>query len=240
MLAQFGRRLSGILFGGSCFLCRGAARGLLCASCNASLPREEGPRCPRCALAAPAGAPCGACLSRPPSFDATVAALGYRFPADALVSALKFNGELALAPFLGALLAERLAGSAALVDLVVPVPLSAQRLAARGFNQALEIARHLPEPARSRIQFDAIGRTRDTPAQLGLPAEARRRNLRGAFECPRLLGGLRIAVVDDVMTSGATLEEVAATLKRAGAAWVANWIVARTPPPAPASSSAAN
>lgn len=233
MLAQFGRRLGGILFGGSCFLCRGAAAATLCAACDASLPRVEGPRCPRCALAAPEATPCGACLSRPASFDATVAALGYRCPADALVTALKFSGQLALAPLLGGLLAERLAGAAEPVDLVVPVPLSEQRLAARGFNQALEIARHLHETARSRIQLDAIRRTRDTPAQLGLPVEERRRNLRGAFECPRLLGGLRVAVVDDVMTSGATLDEVAATLKRAGAARVVNWIVARTPPPSP-------
>jgi ComF family protein len=236
MLAQVGRRLGGILFGGSCFLCRGAAARLLCAACDASLPRIEGPRCPRCALAAPGGTPCGACLSRPPSFDASVAALSYRFPADALVTALKFNGELSLAPLLGELLAERLALAAEAVDLVVPVPLSAQRLAARGFNQALEIARPVAAMAHARIELDAIRRARDTPAQLGLPVDERRRNLRGAFECPRLLGGLRVAVVDDVMTSGATLDEVAATLKRAGAARVVNWIVARTPPPGPPAS----
>jgi ComF family protein len=239
MLAQLGRRLGGILFGGSCFLCRGAAAQMLCAPCDASLPRLGSARCPRCALASPNGALCGGCLVRPPSFDATVAALSYRFPADALVTTLKFGGELSLAPLLGGLLAQRLAaGFDEAVDCIAPVPLSAQRLAARGFNQALEIARAARGTARAPIELDAIRRVRDTPAQLGLPVEERRRNLRGAFECPRLLGGLRVAVVDDVMTSGATLEEVAATLKRAGAARVVNWVVARTPPPGPHTSAA--
>lgn len=229
MLAQFSRRLGGLLFGGSCFLCRGGAAQMLCAPCEASLPRLAGARCPRCALASPGDAVCGSCLARAPSYDATVAALGYRFPADALVTTLKFGGELSLAPLLGRLLAERLATSAEAVDCIVPVPLSAQRLMARGFNQALEIARQVQ--GATPIELDAVRRTRDTPAQLGLPVEERRRNLRGAFECPRLLGGLRIALVDDVMTSGATLDEVAATLKRSGAARVVNWVVARTPPP---------
>src|SRR5262249_60340629 len=98
--------IASVLFGGSCFLCRGAARELLCGACDADLPRLARPLCPRCALESPRGELCGRCLSESPAYDATQAALAYEFPADALVQALKFRGELALAPFLAALLGE--------------------------------------------------------------------------------------------------------------------------------------
>ena len=223
-------RLAGVLFGGSCFLCRGYARELLCTPCEADLPRLERALCPRCALESPDGAVCGRCLSEAPAYDATDAALAYEFPADALVHALKFRGELALAPLLSALLAQRLAGVFA-VDCVVPVPLSAKRLRSRGYNQAAEIARPLAAAARSRLELALCVRPRDTPPQVDLPWAERSRNVRGAFHCTRSLSGVTVAVVDDVMTTGATLEEIASTLKRAGAARVVNWVVARTFPP---------
>jgi ComF family protein len=219
--------LGRLFFGGSCFVCRGAARALLCEACDAELPRLPAELCPRCALASPLGALCGRCLAEPPHYDASVAALGYEFPADALVHALKFRGELALAPFLGGLLLERISTSEA--DCVIPVPLSARRLRERGYNQAVEIARHL---APGKLEVSVCIRSRDTAAQTGLPFDERRRNVRGAFRCTRALAGASVAVVDDVMTTGATLDEIAATLKRAGAARVENWVVARTAPPA--------
>lgn len=213
-------RLASWLFGGSCFLCRGAASGVLCAQCDAELPRLAPPRCPRCALASPRGETCGRCLADAPRFDATVAALEYAFPADALVRALKFRGELALAPLLAGLLSERIEGK---VDLVVPVPLSRERLKERGYNQALEIARHLGP----RVAIDLCRRARDTAAQMDLPFDDRRRNVKGAFTVDQDLKGAVVAVVDDVMTTGATLDEVARTLKQAGAARVVNWVLAR-------------
>ncbi len=216
----------GLVFGGSCFLCRGAAEGLLCAPCDADLPRLAGPLCPRCALASASGALCGRCIARPPQFDATVAALGYAFPADVLVQALKFQGELSLAPFLGELLATRVRDSR--VDCIIPVPLSPRRLSERGYNQAIEIARVVARATRARLDAGLCERTRDTAAQIGLPLPERAANVRGAFHCPRMLGGMSIAVVDDVMTTGATLDEIARTLKAAGAASVVNWVVART------------
>src|SRR4051812_47235186 len=115
-----------VLFGGSCFLCRGRADDLICADCDADLPRLDFPLCPRCALASPGGAVCGRCLSTSPHYDATRAALAYDFPADALVHSLKFRGELALARLLASLLVPRIADDR--VDHVVPVPLSAKRL----------------------------------------------------------------------------------------------------------------
>jgi ComF family protein len=233
MLARLTRRLANLAFGGSCYLCRGAADGVLCAACDAELPRLEGPACPRCALPSPGGALCGRCLARAPAYDGTLAALSYEFPADVLVQGLKFRGELALAPLLGQLLAARLPRGAR-VDWIVPVPLSAARLRSRGFNQALEIARTVSAATGCRLAPLLAERTRDTPPQLGLPLEERARNLRGAFGCGERLERAEIALVDDVMTTGATLQELAATLKRAGAARVVNWVVARTPPHADA------
>jgi ComF family protein len=114
------------------------------------------------------------------------------------------------------------------IDCVVPVPLSAERLRARGYNHAAEIARHL-RPAR--LELGLCERARDTLPQMELPYDERRRNVRGAFRCTRALAGESVAVVDDVMTTGATLDEVARVLKAAGATRVTNWVVARTFPP---------
>ena len=213
-------RLLSALFGGSCFVCRGAARALLCDECDAELPRLDQPLCPRCALASPAGALCGRCLREPPAYDATVAALAYDFPADALVQALKFRGELAVAPFLASLLK-----GVQRVDCVIPVPLSRDRLRQRGYNQAVEIARGL---VGVKVDAFACERTRESPPQMELPFDERQKNVRGAFRCTRSLVGLHVAVVDDVMTTGATLDELARTLKKAGALSVTNWVVART------------
>jgi ComF family protein len=219
--------LGELLFGGACYVCRGRAPGMLCEACRRELPFLDGPLCPRCALPAPGGALCGRCLAEPPHYDATVAPLAYDFPADALVHALKFGGELSLAPLLAGMLSQRIAQGGP-IDLVIPVPLSDGRLRSRGYNQALEIARHLPGP----LDFACCLRERDYAPQTGLPWDERRRNVRGAFACRRALDGARIAVVDDVMTTGSTLDELAATLKCAGAARVVNWVAARTLPPA--------
>ena len=225
MLASLGRRAASLLFGGSCFLCRGKADALLCAPCDADLPRLGAELCPRCALASPGGALCGRCLTQPPAYDATSAALAYAFPADVLVQALKFRGELALAPVLGDLLARRITEAA---DCIVPVPLSSERLRSRGYNQSLEIARRVAVLTGARLAPELCERRRDTAAQMDLPFDERAKNVRGAFHCPGIIGSATVAVLDDVMTTGATLDEIAATLKRAGATRVVNWVVART------------
>ena len=212
-----------VLFGGSCFLCRGRTDDRICADCDADLPRLDFPLCPRCALASPGGAVCGRCLSRAPHYDATRAALAYDFPADALVHSLKFRGELSLAPLLASYLSRRIGNDG--VDHVVPVPLSAKRLRERGYNQSVEIARHL---RKGLLDVALCERARDVRPQIELPYDERQSNVRGAFRCTRSLVGARIAVVDDVMTTGATLNELARTLKAAGAVHVVNWVVTRT------------
>jgi ComF family protein len=222
--------LAGRLFGGTCYLCRGASRGVLCPPCADDLPRLPRERCPRCALPTVGGTECGRCIGDPPDFDATLAVFAYAFPADVLVQGLKFRGELALAPFLANELKAQLdaANPAPGVDLVIPVPLHSLRLRERGYNQSMEIARNIGARLAIPVAADLCERVRDTPAQLGLPWKERRDNVRGAFSCRRALDGRRVAVVDDVMTTGATLGEVASTLKRFGATRVVNWVVART------------
>jgi ComF family protein len=197
---------------------------VLCPACDADLPRLVAPLCPRCALESPRGALCGRCLAEPPRYDATVAALAYLFPADVLIHAFKFRGEIALAPLLAESLLRRIDGDEK-VDLIVPVPLSAGRLRQRGYNQSAEIARRLRQ--RAPLELFLCERSRDTAAQMDLPWSERQRNVRGAFRCARGVTGT-VAVVDDVMTTGATLDELAAALKQAGAARVVNWVVART------------
>jgi len=232
MTIEFIRRFASRILGGSCFLCRGAleparASEVLCAACDTELPRRGPACCPCCALASPDGALCGRCIAHAPALDATVAALSYAFPTDVLVQALKFHGELSLAPLFGALLGAQVQ-RAGRVDLVVPVPLSSARLRERGFNQSLEIARVTAACVHAALAARACERPRDTAAQVDLPWAERARNVRGAFTCSTDLSGLIVAVVDDVMTTGATLAELARVLKRAGAARVVNWVVART------------
>jgi len=224
--------LAGRLFGGTCYLCRGASRGVLCPACAADLPRLPRERCPRCALPVTGGVLCGRCIGEPSAFDASVAVFAYAFPADVLVQGLKFRGELALAPFLAGELSAEIGaagGAPGRADLIVPVPLHAARLRERGYNQAMEIARGVGAHLGVPVAADLCERLRDTPAQLGLPWKERRANMHGAFSCRRSLEGRSVAVIDDVMTTGATLNEVAATLKQFGAARVLNWVIARTP-----------
>jgi ComF family protein len=207
--------------GEDCLLC-GAETGqeLLCPACMAELPALP-ESCPVCALPSPAGAVCGTCLNHPPHFDATLALWRYEFPCDGLVQALKYRARLALAGFFARSLAARTMPE---VDLIVPMPLHPKRLAERGFNQALEIARHLGRPIEPR----GVLRVKHTLPQTDLPYEERAKNVRGAFLCKLDLSGASVAVLDDVMTTGATLNELARALKRAGATRVENFVIART------------
>lgn len=206
----------------------------MCAACLADLPWHGAPQCPRCATPTPLGQTCGACLKRPPAFDRTSAALAYAFPLDRLIPRLKYQGQLAVAPVLGAALARAVA-DAPLPDRLIAMPLHPARIRARGFNHATEIAREVAQRVGLPLDLDSCRRNRDTPPQQGLKHDARRRNVRGAFSCEGDVRGLHIALVDDVMTTGTSLDELAAALKRAGARAVDCWVAARTLPPADAS-----
>lgn len=227
-LSSIGRLADGALnalLPQDCLLC-GAPSGdsILCRPCQDDLPRLPAALCPVCAQPCPGGAVCGECLRQPPHFDATLAPLRYAFPTDKLIQALKFGHRLGLAPFLATAM---LQGPRPAGDLVMPVPLSPQRLRERGFNQAVELARPLARALGLPLDLTSCRRRLDAPPQSLLPWKARRKNIRHAFECAASLEGKAVIVVDDVMTSGATLDEFAATLKRHGAARVTNWVVAR-------------
>jgi ComF family protein len=215
---------------GSCVLCAAVANEQgLCDGCLASLPAATGSRCPVCATPTPNASLCGRCISRPPRYDHVVSALDYATPADYLVAQLKYSRNMAAARALASTLASRL-DSEPCPDIVMPMPIADSRLRERGFNQATEIARHACSPFGLRISHGIAQRISAGVSQTALPWSDRARNVRGVFRCQADLSGKTVAVVDDVITTGATLNELATVLKRAGAARVVGWIVARTPP----------
>ena len=224
------------LFPASCVLC-GAPGRPLCGPCRDDAVRPLRHGCFRCAVPLPEpSVACGRCLRRAPAYDRTFAAATYEAPFDQLIRAFKYGATLAHAPLFADLLLARIASDARAIDafeLIVPVPLSRERLASRGFNQSLEIARILTARLGKPLDGRSVLRVHDTQPQASLPFAARRRNMRGAFHVidarRPALAGRDIAVVDDVMTTGATLDELARTLKRAGARSVTNLVVARTP-----------
>ena len=175
---------------------------------------------------------CAGCIKATPAFDATVAAVDYAAPFDALTLQLKFGAQLALAPMCAQLLRDALLAQEglALPEVLCPVPLGPRRLAERGFNQALVIARPLAGLVGVPLQARLLARPVDTAAQSTMTPAARRRNVRGAFEVEGDVDGKHVGVVDDVMTSGKTLHEVARKLKHSGAVRVTNLVFARTPP----------
>ena len=223
----------------SCLLCDLPAdtAHALCAACQDELP-WLGPHCTVCALPLPAaGLVCAQCLRRPPGFTRVEAPWRYAFPLDALVTRFKHQRAWPFGRLLGGLLAEHLrhAWQEGLPrpELLLPVPLGRARLRQRGFNQAALLADWLAGELGVASRADLLLRQRDTPAQQQLDAAARRRNLRGAFGlgAAQALAGCHVALVDDVLTTGATADTLARLLRRAGAARVDVYCLARTPAP---------
>lgn len=225
----------------SCALCGCTALQPICTDCRARFFSAPQHRCLQCAIPLPASATeariCGNCLKQPPAFDATIVAADYAPPIDQLVLSLKFGARLALAPQFAHMLREALL-SANRENLPLPaqlaaVPLGTGRLAERGFNQAHEIAKPLSRILGIPLARQLIVRHRATHAQALLHPDERRRNVRGAFTVPSAsidrVRGQHIGIVDDVMTTGETLNEIAATLKRFGAARITNLVFVRTP-----------
>jgi ComF family protein len=221
---------------GWCAICRDWCRQGLCEPCLQRFAPLR-PRCARCARVLPAALPrCGECMRTASAFDACVTGADYAEPWDQLIAGFKFHHKTELAAALCTLLlrAVRAAGDGARQPtLLLPVPLSQQRLRERGYNQAWELARRLARRLALPARADVLQRSRDTPHQIGMTRAEREHNLRDAFWIePRsrhLLQGAVVALVDDVLTTGATAHAAALALTRAGAARVDVWVVARTP-----------
>lgn len=193
-------------FGQDCVLCGGRGRGkLVCDPCAGDLPwlRER-------------------------AFEGAIAAFEYRFPIDRLVQRFKFGGDLAIGHWLGEQLAGRVRGPDP-PDLLVAPPLSPRALRERGFNQAVELAKSVGRALDVRVEVAALRKVRETAPQRTLGRRQRQSNLRGAFVCNVDLRGISVAIVDDVITTGATARSVAAALRRAGARSVRVWAAARAP-----------
>ena len=216
-----------------CALCgsRGFDDHDLCIGCFLALPWNRS-SCRQCALPLPVDsgddAVCGKCLNRPPLFDQSLSLFRYQGDVVRLVHQLKFNEKLNIARLLGELLSDGIhISSVELPEVIIPIPLSGKRLRQRGFNQSIEIARPLARRWGIPLDTDSVVRTRDTPSQTGLDRKQRRRNIRGAFEIVRPLGVQHAVIIDDVVTTTSTVNELSRALKRAGVNRVDVWSVAR-------------
>lgn len=211
-----------------CILCGTLSPdGVWCSDCDKSLPLLTSSLCPVCALPTLNNDVCGHCLKSPPHFRHTVAAYAYAFPLDKLMLALKYGAQLNLAERLGDKLAQKVITRP---DCLVAMPLHPQRLKQRGFNQSLQLARHIGRQLKLPVLISACHRVRDTASQSTLPWNERRKNMRKAFVSNPEVAGKHIAIVDDVMTTGTTLNELSQALLEAGATEVSAWVVARTLP----------
>lgn len=232
-------RVQAVLWPPTCVLCGDPGQPPLfdlCAPCEAELPINS-PACSVCAQplqgdcagTAAGSLRCGACLRRPQRFDSAFCPLRYAYPVDHLVRGLKYHGRVAQGRVLSELLARRIEAARRdrLPDLLLPVPLAPRRFRQRGYNQAIELARCLEHRLQIPLRADLVARARETQEQAALSAKERRRNIRGAFAMIGSLPAAHIAIVDDVVTTGSTVNELARVLKRAGAQKVEVWAVAR-------------
>ncbi|HUO89618.1 MAG TPA: ComF family protein [Rhizomicrobium sp.] len=237
-LRRAGRAALDLLLPPLCIACRRqvSEAGALCADCWQEIRFLDGPMCDRCGLPFefdPGGAAlCAGCHARPPAFDRARAVMRYDEHSRGPILALKHGDRLDLAPGFGRWLSR--SGRVLLdeADLIVPVPLHRGRLWARRYNQSAELARALARVADKPVAFAALVRGRPTPSQGAMrSAKARRRNMLGAFRVPprhkSAIAGRNVLLVDDVLTTGATVDACARALKRAGAAKVLVLALAR-------------
>ena len=221
-----------------CVLCGSMSHdGLWCAACDAALPYFNAAHCPICALPTPTGEVCGHCLAQPPLFSRTTAVFGYAFPLDKLIQGMKYGEQLALAHAFAKKLAQRIDKNH-LPDYLIAMPLHPAKLRERGFNQSLLLATTLARELKLKLLPHACQRVRDTPPQSALPWKERKKNVRNAFSCNINLSGKRIVLVDDVLTTGASLNALAEAVSKKGAIEISAWVVARTLPRSEAQRSA--
>jgi ComF family protein len=216
----------------TCLLCGddGNQQLDLCHACHTSLPFYQG-GCSLCAAPMPASmnstAVCGECQIRPPDFDYTHASFAYQEPIRHLVHGLKFSARFVNARLLATLMAEQLQAIPNQPDLLIPVPLHPQRYRQRGFNQSIELTRHIAKQLQIPCNLNSCQRIRNNIPQAELGAKQRRRNLHRTFTAKPLSGVKSVAIIDDVMTTGSTARAIAKILKRSGVRNIQVWVCAR-------------
>ncbi|MEQ6342985.1 MAG: ComF family protein [Gammaproteobacteria bacterium] len=226
-----------LLFPPICVVCGAkGSHGLdLCLGCRAELPYQK-QACQRCALPLHgihnddgcSVALCGNCLNDSPAYDRVLSVFTYASPVDYLIQDLKFNRKLHIARLLGEIMADHLEQNVQIrPDLIIPVPLHRARLHERGYNQALELARPIARKLNLPIDYLGCERSRATPAQSDLPAKERPCNVKGVFNITGSFKGRHVAIIDDVMTTGSTVEELATALREAEASAIDVWVCAR-------------
>jgi ComF family protein len=210
-----------------CVLCETASVHdiAFCKYCLNDLPWHTSKSCMQCGLVAN-NLICGNCIKEPPYFDKTYALFDYAYPADRMLQHYKYNHALHLSQSFGQLLGEKLLGKP--IDLIIPMPLHPIRLQERGFNQSLEIAKVVAKFANIPLAPNICQKIKNTPPQASLKLKDRIKNIKGAFNCSEKLSGKRIALIDDVMTTGTSLNELAKTVKKNGAVEVSCFVLART------------
>ncbi|OQW94465.1 MAG: hypothetical protein BWK79_05855 [Beggiatoa sp. IS2] len=210
----------------SCFLCGDANPQTICSYCLESLPYQK-TACQHCARSLPKNGVCGKCLQRPPPYQRTQVVFSYDYPVNKLILAMKFNDNLALLKLSGHLMAQRL-DLEPRPDVLIPVPLHPKRLRQRGYNQSLELAKMIAKQTGIPLNYTACKRIRNTPQQTRLTAEQRETNVRGAFQVQFVKPEWQhLVIIDDVMTTGATVTELANMFLNAGIRRVDVWCCAR-------------
>ena len=211
-----------------CPVCAARASHGFCADCRQLLPWIM-TGCEICGAALYEVGVCGGCQARRPYYDHAVIPFKYRAPVSEQIHTLKYRQQLRHADALGAIICQRVwKDPCAAPDVLIPVPLHPRRLRERGFNQALEIARRVGGELGVEVSHSLLARIRNTVPQVGLGKIERRRNVRGAFKAARPLRHAHVALVDDVVTSGSTVNAAARALKRAGVETVSVWAAAKT------------
>ncbi len=218
-----------LIFPGSCFFCLTKTDFAWCEKCEKDLIQDI-TRCPVCARRSSEQSVCGACLKRQPCFNSTEVLLNYQFPANFLIKSFKFKNKPELARCFAEKFAEKLKRNVALTlpKTIVPVPLHAKRQRERGYNQSLEFARQLSRHLGLETNTSLCKRTINTDPQSSLPMKTRRKNVKGAFSLCSSIIPEHIAIVDDVITTGSTISELANLFRKAGCQQIDVWAIART------------
>lgn len=220
------------IFSSNCVLCGNSTREKisLCLACQGDLPRIEG-ACTKCGIPMTSNERvCGKCLKEPPIVDYTLSMYHYESPVDSLITQLKFEQQLSCAAILGVLIERSLKidlDNNDYPDVILPVPLHKRRLTKRGFNQSLEISRPISDGLNIPIDYLLARRIKATKSQIDLRASERKRNIKDCFQVRLMPAYRHVVLVDDVVTTGSTTNELAKALKKSGVEKVGVWAVAR-------------